>query len=260
MRRELKQTKCDRHFQLWEYLVSHGQLLIRSPKTPQVGDRPAQSTNVDLIFVAVEYIGLPHSMNGLELIEATAEEDAAIRQLVEKPYLEKLKVYVLLSEGKRFYVMGIFGGLWENDWDSFESPLEFHHVNRVADAARPIYSVRVRVNAPPEWVFDNGFGPFDGVLVDHTPELVVIKLLRSIKFRGAGTRLILAAIEAGRFQVDFAEEWPCKLTPIRNMELFSVDPTEVVETAKNWASYEKTPLTGSLEVLSYNPRYIASHL
>jgi hypothetical protein len=39
-----------RRFQLWEYRVSHGSLLVRSPKGPDA------TTNVDLVFDGVEYI------------------------------------------------------------------------------------------------------------------------------------------------------------------------------------------------------------
>ena len=58
----------DRAFQLWESKVSHGSLLIRSPKAPSV------SENIDLVCVGVEYLAAPRHMKGLDLVEATPEE------------------------------------------------------------------------------------------------------------------------------------------------------------------------------------------
>jgi hypothetical protein len=42
--------KSDRYFQLWEYQVSHGMLLLRSPRSPE------HQTNLDVLFHGVEYV------------------------------------------------------------------------------------------------------------------------------------------------------------------------------------------------------------
>lgn len=41
--------ESSRRFQLWEYRVSHGSLLIRSPRCPQ------ERTNIDVIFDGAKY-------------------------------------------------------------------------------------------------------------------------------------------------------------------------------------------------------------
>jgi hypothetical protein len=51
----------DRAFQLWEYKVSHGSLLIRSPKGPEI------STNIDLVCVGVEYPAAPRHIGDSNL-------------------------------------------------------------------------------------------------------------------------------------------------------------------------------------------------
>jgi hypothetical protein len=48
-------------FQRWEFQVSHGQLLIRSPKDAN------RSTNIDLIFSGVEYMDLPRHLGQLKV-------------------------------------------------------------------------------------------------------------------------------------------------------------------------------------------------
>jgi hypothetical protein len=48
-----------RTFQVWEYQVSHGNLLIRSPQAPASKHSPEQVTNLDLHFFGVDYFELP---------------------------------------------------------------------------------------------------------------------------------------------------------------------------------------------------------
>jgi hypothetical protein len=50
-------TYPDRRFQLWEYRVSHGSLLIRSPKGPDA------EMNIDLVFSGVEFVACPRTLN-----------------------------------------------------------------------------------------------------------------------------------------------------------------------------------------------------
>jgi hypothetical protein len=53
-------------FQWWSYTVSHGQLLLRSPKS---ADRPTQ---IDILFKNVSAVELRTVMEGLEVIETDA--------------------------------------------------------------------------------------------------------------------------------------------------------------------------------------------
>jgi hypothetical protein len=61
---------ADRTFQLWAFTVSHGQLLLRSPK----GDGGA--TRVDVLFKPVRRMNLPVRMDGLRV---EALEDGRFR-------------------------------------------------------------------------------------------------------------------------------------------------------------------------------------
>ena len=83
----------DRNFQLWEYKVSHGSLLIRSPKSPGI------SKNVDLICVGVEYLASPRHIRGFDLVNGTAEEIQELSQLLGKDVAAS-SVRVILSEGR----------------------------------------------------------------------------------------------------------------------------------------------------------------
>jgi hypothetical protein len=111
--------KCfnGRDFQLWEYNVSHGQMLVRSPKSP------TQSVNVDIAFVGVEYVDLPRHLRGLEIDDPTAAEVACAAERLGKSTKAK-EVTVLIAGSKRYLVVATFVKVTESDMEIFDSP--FH--------------------------------------------------------------------------------------------------------------------------------------
>jgi hypothetical protein len=121
MKTKLAFQKSDRDFQVWEYQVGHGNLLVRSPKS---GNETPPYTNLDLHFVGVEYMAVPRHLRGLQLVRPTPDE---IRQ-VESEVGESVPpdhVMILGSGGKRFIVVAAGLEASENDWEIDESPLEF---------------------------------------------------------------------------------------------------------------------------------------
>ena len=124
MRTNLTFQKSGRTFKVWEYQVSHGQLLIRSPKAPATGTSPEFLTNVDLVCLGVEYMAVPRVLHGLELLPPSPDEMRHLEIALGKAVaLDNAKV--LASDGKRFSVVASSFSLSENDWDIFESPFEF---------------------------------------------------------------------------------------------------------------------------------------
>jgi len=107
----------DRKFQVWEYQVSMGNLLIRSPRSDEM------PTNLDLHFTGVDYLCLPRNFDGLALDVPTAGEI----QMVEKAVGARLdhRLWILVSGGNRFAVAGSQLFIRENDWEHFDSPIEF---------------------------------------------------------------------------------------------------------------------------------------
>jgi len=114
----------ERVFKLWEYQVSHGQLLVRSPKCPATHGVREQVTNIDFVCLGVEYLALPRILRGLEITLPTDEELTQIEIFVGKR-VEPNEVRVLQSGGNRFSVVASSFSLSENGWDIFESPFEF---------------------------------------------------------------------------------------------------------------------------------------
>lgn len=105
----------DRKFQLWNYSVSHGSLLIRSPKSLNV------SNNIDLICLGVEYLSIPRHIDGLELVAATNEEVVLLSSLLQKD-LNANTVRVVASYGRRFPIVAASFEISEHDRDIFELP------------------------------------------------------------------------------------------------------------------------------------------
>lgn len=58
-----------RTFKIWDYNVSHKQLLIRSPRTD------GETKNIDVVFWGVEHIALETSFNGLSLRRSTSDSE-----------------------------------------------------------------------------------------------------------------------------------------------------------------------------------------
>jgi len=124
MRTNLTSQKSDRTFKVWEYQISHGQLLVRSPKAPATETSPEFLTNVDLVCLGVDYMAVPRALHGFELLPPTPDEIRHLEGLLGKTIAPD-NVKVLASDGRRFPVVASNFSLSENDWDIFESPFEF---------------------------------------------------------------------------------------------------------------------------------------
>jgi len=105
-------TYPDRRFQVWEYRVSHGSLLVRSPKGLHA------EKNIDLVFVGVGYMALPRLMRGVSINRGTADD----RSVVNEDIGDDDQVFVLVSEGRRHLVVAAGCQVSENDGDIFDSP------------------------------------------------------------------------------------------------------------------------------------------
>lgn len=106
----------ERVFQLWEYRVSHGQMLIRSPKDQ------VHKANVDIVFAGVEYVDLPRYLHGLEIDDPTQADIAFAADRLGKP-VEAKAVTVLKVGPTRHIVVAAAIKVVESNTDIFASPL-----------------------------------------------------------------------------------------------------------------------------------------
>jgi hypothetical protein len=108
-----------REFQFWQFTVSHESLLVRSP----MGDGAA--SNVDLMFVGVEYVELPRLLDSLQIDTPTADEVRHVGQRLGRT-VQATEVTVLVSNGRRYVVVAVALRVAESDMDIFDSPFGFN--------------------------------------------------------------------------------------------------------------------------------------
>jgi len=106
-----------RRFQLWLYKVSHGSLLVRSPKGPDVG------TNVDLMFAGVEFVELPRHLRGVEFDHGSSDDVRRAEDAIGHA-VDPGRVFVLRTDGRRHVVVAAGFEVREHEDDLFSDPFE----------------------------------------------------------------------------------------------------------------------------------------
>ena len=104
-----------RKFQLWEYHVSHGSLLIRSPAEPGL------DTSVDIIFIGVQYLAAPRHLGQITISEANEIELASIKKTIPNKSI-KSRAWLLRNANQRFVVTAVAMKIEEHRGDIFDSP------------------------------------------------------------------------------------------------------------------------------------------
>jgi hypothetical protein len=104
-----------REFQLWEYHVSHGSLLIRSPAGPGF------ETSIDIICLGVEYLAAPRHLGEIIVSEATGAEIERLEEILFKKLLPS-RVWALQGSRQRSLVVAVALKVQEHRGDIFDSP------------------------------------------------------------------------------------------------------------------------------------------
>ncbi len=110
----------NRKFQVWDYWISHGQLLIRSPKRESIGC----VKNIDVRFTGVKYLEIPCTEFELQIEQPTEEEKNNLTARLERNLYRGENVFVLVCNGTRHYIIAGPITTEENDLDIFESSLK----------------------------------------------------------------------------------------------------------------------------------------
>lgn len=106
-----------RSFRLWDYRVSHDQLLLRSAKGPN------HPRNLDVAFVGVEYIELPTMLRDLAFAPPVQDDlRRAEVALGRVPPLER--VFAIESSERHYVIVAAAVRVFENDLEYSESSLE----------------------------------------------------------------------------------------------------------------------------------------
>ena len=110
-----------RRFLLWKATVGHGQLLLRSTKTP------AQPTRIDVLFKPVRALNLRTDLDGIRLSEADTDETAAILKSIagdDSTATDPCKIFVVESKRWRGYIAAAVMA-WHEDEGAYNDPSHF---------------------------------------------------------------------------------------------------------------------------------------
>jgi hypothetical protein len=117
--------ESDRQFQMWDYSVSHRQILFRSPRS----ESEVTSMNIDLVFWGVAYIEAPTVLDGFLLIAASNDE---VERMKPKTAMEfdRSMAYCLESRRQRYLLIASGYQVLRNSLGIFDSSLVYVHKDR----------------------------------------------------------------------------------------------------------------------------------
>lgn len=110
--------RSERRFQIWDYYVTHGQLLVRSHKTV------THPKNLDLMFKGVEYVELPATLFGLELVAPEPEDFRKAEGLVPDFTIPADWLFPIVTRSRRYLVVAGAMVIEENELAFRESSLD----------------------------------------------------------------------------------------------------------------------------------------
>jgi hypothetical protein len=88
---------ANRSFQVWDYAVSHGMLLIRSPGEGE------QST-IDLVFHGTQFMSVPRHIGEMSVHDGDANARLVLASLWPN-FTDKDEVFVISCDGANHYVV-----------------------------------------------------------------------------------------------------------------------------------------------------------
>ncbi|WP_411347176.1 hypothetical protein [Paenibacillus sp. WLX2291] len=107
----------DRKFKLWYYTISHGQLLLRSIKDDN------NTTNIDVMFLDVDYIELPRYLSDVKLEKAQEKDINYIQQKLGEHILPE-SIRIIISKNGRYIVVASIMKVVENELEMFDLPFD----------------------------------------------------------------------------------------------------------------------------------------
>ncbi|NBA86185.1 hypothetical protein GVN16_10460 [Emticicia sp. CRIBPO] len=121
--------KSDRYFTVFDYLVSHGQLLIRSDK------RKGSKENIDIIFFDTSFMQLFTTLSGITI--RLVNSNSITTYTAVKKYLsyEENNLFEIESEGEKYYIAASFVKIFENELEFNETSLGYESKGRQNEIA-----------------------------------------------------------------------------------------------------------------------------
>jgi len=108
----------DRTFTVFDFNVSHSQLLLRSQKSE------GNQNNIDIIFFGVSFLHIPSSIWGIS-IEDVTNNSTKLNELgncLDQTGFPASKVFAIKTKNVQYYIIGGFFKVYQNQ-------LEFHETS-----------------------------------------------------------------------------------------------------------------------------------
>ncbi len=122
--------KSDRYFTLFDTVISHGQLLLRSQKNDE------NEKNIDIIFFGTTYMQMFSRLKGV-LISKLGSASNCINYSTVQKYLEydNNHLFELESNYEKYYIAASFVRVFENQLEFNESSLYIEDGRKVEIAS-----------------------------------------------------------------------------------------------------------------------------
>ena len=114
----------NRYFTVFDYLVSHGQLLIRSDK------RKGYASNIDIIFFDTQFIQLFTMLNGIKISIINTPQSHQYPTVSKYLSYDNNHLFEVESEGIIYYIAASFVKVFENNLEFNETSLGFDQKGR----------------------------------------------------------------------------------------------------------------------------------
>lgn len=111
-----------RQFRLWDYNITHRQMLLRSCKSE------SETDNLDIVFWGVVWMSLPTTLDGVQVDSSDAPISSLCTSHVPADVAGKL--YRVISETNEYYILAHGCRVMKNVLDTFESSLMYAHIDR----------------------------------------------------------------------------------------------------------------------------------
>ena len=125
--------KSARYFTLFDVIVSHSQLLLRSQKNNDC------ENNIDIIFFDTTYIQIFTRLNGISVRKIEDSIKVKNYNTIEK-YLNNKNnhLFEVKSNGEKYYIAASFFKVFENQLNFDETSLNFDNKGREKEIATSI--------------------------------------------------------------------------------------------------------------------------
>lgn len=117
--------ESNRQFKLWDYNVSHQQLLLRSPRTGN------ETNNLDVVFWGVKHVCLPSILDELSLRLATTEEANRLSDMITTD--SGVPVFRVQASDGSGVVVADGCKVMQNELEIFDSSLVYFDRDRPKD-------------------------------------------------------------------------------------------------------------------------------